>query len=40
MAQCVIDPLPSLVFGFTGASIPQPVNEGYVDPLCGTTPPP
>ena len=23
----LIDPLPSLVFGFTGASIPQPVNE-------------
>ena len=40
MAQCVIDPQSSLVCCLPAASIPQPVNEVYVDPLCGTTPAP
>ena len=41
MGACAhIDPLPSLSFGSTAASIPQSVNEVSVDPLRGTTPPP
>ena len=40
MAQCVIDLNQVWFCCLPAASIPQPVNEGYVDPLCGTTPPP
>ena len=37
MGACAhIDPLPSLSFGSTAASIPQSVNEVSVDPLRGT----
>lgn len=37
MGACAhIDPLPSLVFGFTGASIPQSVNEGSEIRIRGT----
>lgn len=39
-SRASIDPYPSLSFGSTAASIPQSANEGCVDPLRGTTPPP
>jgi hypothetical protein len=33
-SRASIDPFPSLSAGLTAASIPQPVNEGCVDPLA------